>query len=51
MFLIENENYDDERDIVRTIYSLLRRKQLVCRAEKCGEKSDGGAGDLEDGKS
>jgi len=24
---------------------------LVCRAEKCGERFDGGAGELEDGKS
>jgi len=30
---------------------LLRRKRLVCRAEKCREKFDGGTGELEDGKS
>jgi len=45
--MIEGEKYDDERNSFRTIYGLLRRERLVCRAEKCVEKSDGGTGDLE----
>ncbi len=45
------EHYDDKINSTRTIYRLLRRKRLVCRAEKCRERFDGGAGKLEDGKS
>lgn len=45
--MIEGGKYDDKRNSIGTIYGLLRRERLVCRAEKRGQKSDCGTGDLE----